>query len=44
MVVDILGTEYTVTRNTSAIEDMGVRIWGLMESVSLMIRKSFIES
>lgn len=23
MVVDILGTEYTVTRNTSAIEDMG---------------------
>lgn len=39
MVVDILGTEYTVTRNTSAIEDMG-----LMESVSLMIRKSFIES
>lgn len=23
MIVDILGTEYTVTRNTSAIEDMG---------------------
>ena len=24
MIVDILGTEYTVTRNTSAIEGMGV--------------------
>lgn len=23
MIVDILGTEYTVTRNTSAIEGMG---------------------